>query len=175
MSLAVIGVAAADSAAELAEGVLGLKWGASTAEITAVYPAARQMAPSHIAVVATTGFWGARSAMGDIFILTVDPQAGFSSVDSQLAGDDVYELIEALEAGLGDGRSASARTLFGAFQHAHEWSTSEFGVRVAYTTMDGASRSSVVGMGAVQAHRGPITRSVVDELQKTASPPAQTP
>lgn len=176
MSITMIGVVAADSAAELVEGVLGLKWGASTAEIMAVYPAARQMTPSNIAVVATTGFWGTRSAMGDIFILTIDPQAGFSSVDFQISADDVYELIQALESGLGDGRSAAARTMFGDFGHVHEWSTPDFGVRVAYTTKDGASRSPVVGMGTAQAQRGPLTRSLVDELQRAlALRPAPTP
>jgi len=148
----------------LGQGVLGLRWGCSAADVLAAYPAATQLPHGFIGVVAPAGMWGTRSAVGDIFMLTVDPGTGFKCMDFQFAPDSAHGLVDALRSSLGEGRSTAMRTVFGTFEHVHEWSTPQFGVIVSFTTRDGAPSSPAIARGTAHVQRGPLERSVVAKL-----------
>ena len=162
-------------ATKLEQGVLELKWGATVAQVLQLYPDAREFpANSLLGVVAPTGFQGVRSAMGDIFMLHVDPQSGLAAADFQVAAQSVHQLVESLDSGLPAGRSAAARTMFGTFEHVHEWSAPGFGVVVSYSTADGLPASRPIGLGTVHLQRGPLVVGVQELLKPLLAATAAT-
>jgi hypothetical protein len=158
-------------AAKLEQGVLELNWGANVAQVLQRYPAAREFpANSLMGMVAPAGFQGVRSAMGDIFILHVDPLAGLDAADFQVAANGVHQIVGTLDSGLSAGRSATARSMFGTFEHVHEWSAPGFGAVVSYSTADGLSTSPPIGLGSVRVQRGSLVVSGIQELLKPVLP-----
>lgn len=158
----------ASTQTDLEQGVLDLQWGTPLAEIREVYPGAREIPQvSQLVVVAPAGFWGVRSAMGDLFVLSVDSGEGLTSADFQVAAKDVRPLLTKLNSRLGPGRSAVVKTMFGNFSHTHEWSTSKFGVRLAFATLDGTPKSPAFELGLVHLQRGPLAESAVEKLDKS--------
>jgi hypothetical protein len=107
--------------------------------------------------------------MFDAFGLKVDPQDGLASMTFQIASEGVLDLLKALAARLGPGRSGSAKTMFGSYSHAYEWSTARYGVLVTFNTKDGDA-SSPVGSAAVRVQRGPFTESPRRRPQKIGYP-----
>jgi hypothetical protein len=170
-ALQVAGVAAmvmqvaAGAEPALSDGVLGLRWGETTAAIRAKFPDAKVVPEAaRVGVVDQNGILGVRSQMGGIFILTLDTSGGLSSVSFQAAPEDVPRLLSALRQALGAARSLEQKSLFGTFTHVYEWSTPAVSARINYSTKESGEAAAAVGVTSAEVHRGPLAGSLIDAM-----------
>lgn len=169
-----IQVAAHAEAVPLSDGVLGLRWGDSTAQIQAKFPDAKLVPQaSMMGVVDKSGILGVHSQTGDLFLLRLDASGGLSVVAFQVAPEDVPRLLDALRGALGAGRSLEQKSLFGTFTHVYEWSTPAASARVSYSTKESGEAAAALGGSSAEVHRGPLDGSLIDAM--TAPAPGGDP
>lgn len=151
------------------ESILGVRWREPLAAIQARFPGAAVVSQTRkVGVVDRTGILGVRSRLDDLFVLTLDVSNCLRSVSFPAAPQDVPHLLQAFRDALGAERSLEQKSLFGTFNHVHEWSTPTASARVCYSTQQSGATATVVGNASVEVHCGALGASLIDTMAAPA-------
>jgi len=160
------------AAIDPATGVFGLKWGASKAEVVALYPMRETLGAEMLDASVFSGSlkFGAVVLSNTSAIFQLAPRGQLSAVMLVADADTAPALLAAAQAALGVPRHAS--TARGAYrQHVFEWSTPRYGLRLKYasaaTDVDGTQNGS--GLLEFEVQKAPLGRSEVDAIQTAAA------